>query len=925
MIGDGFMKINLKRNLIAGACSLLCCLSLGFAVGTLNFDANAATNNEYLLGASLSLTDDIIVRIPVTAPTGYTNAEMKFNYKGVEYTESKQVEGGVQTVFTFDKITPQSLTEEVDITLKLTGEGQTDVEESVTGWSIKDYCDNLLANKPQDYTDARYANLKALTVNLLNYGDKAQTFVGKEGTLPTEGLSNDNLALIGNTAPVNEAGFSGTSANGVTWKTATLEFDNKINLVFEFETSATGEVGFIADGKETGVSVSKISENTYQAIYNVPVVDFDEVLAFNVTVDGVATGYELYYGVGTYAARIQTGNYAQSMKDLAFATYNYGLSAAEFDGAVELPAYSYSQVGEYIEDCNAAPTFSHELLYDYTSGVYVDSEGTFNALSAATSDGEYIYGVANAKSAENNTTARIFKLDMNTGLPLGCSAQYTCNTTGYPIIYVKDGYVYVHTDSDVKKIATTNLTTNGGTLEDATDAPAFIDDNGATLTSTYVAGDTYMYSIQYSAENNKYVALVKGKAHIYNANGTYEKTLSVVTSKSCTSNKGVSFSAWESQCSLSKDYIYVYYKNQNQDTYLKPDFAIYDWNGNCVRSSVVIDQTLVVVTGSGWMKGRTAIVTGKYVYGFYSNPQGGNYVAMTKSSIPATRQTYEQFGEYLVDCGEGSPNLSYSLISDWSDLYTVGESAYKNVAGSTTDGKYIYAVVAGQEVEKGKVSRIFKINPVNGKVMAFSEQFNTVSGTNATIFLKDGYLYACVEGGAYKKIAVNALNNTTGGTLENATVPTFLGADGNALTSINDISYNAENRTYIVSSSAKIYIYNRFGGLKTYFTVQSARVWNNNNVYNAHISTTKDYVYISYHNDWCDGYLFPRIAVYDWSGNLVKNVDVDQNVLANKNWSKLWDVLVIGDTIYGFATNFTVSTSTTLPAIFKAYTTDAKD
>lgn len=922
------MKINLKRNLIAGACSLLCCLSLGFAVGTLNFDANATTDNEYLLGASLSLTDDIIVRIPVTAPTGYTNAEMIFNYKGQTYTQSKQVEGGVQTVFTFDKITPQNLTEQVDMTLKLTGEGQTDVEESVTGWSIKDYCDNLLANKPQDYTDGKYEDLKALTVNLLNYGGKAQTFVGKDGSLPTDGLSSENLALIGNTAPINEAGLGGTSANGVVWKAATLEFDNKINLVFEFQTSATGEIGFTADGKETGVTVSKLSENTYQAVYNVPVVDFDEVLAFNVTVDGVATGYELYYGVGTYAARIQAGDYSQSMKDLAFATYNYGLSAAEFDGAIEMPAYSYSQVGEYIEDCTT-PSFQHELLYGYTGGVYADSEGTFNALSAATSDGEYIYGVANAKSAENNTTARIFKLDMNTGLPLGCSAQYTCNSQGYPIIYVKDGYVYVHTDSDVKKIATTSLTTEGGALEEATDVPAFIDDNGATLTSTYIADDTYMYSIQYSAENNKYVVLVSGKAHIYSASGEYEKTLSVVTYKSCMCNNNTSFNAWEVQCSLSKDYIYLYYKNHSQNTYLKPDFAIYDWDGNCVSSSVIIDQTLVAVTGSGWMKGRTAIVVGKYVYGFYSNPQGGNYVAMTKSTIPVTRQTYDQFGEYLVDCGEGTPNLSYSLVSSWSDLYTAGGSSYNSVAGSTTDGKYIYAVVAGQDAERGKVSRIFKINPADGKAMAFSEQFTAVSGTNATIFLKDGYLYACVEGGEYKKIALSALNDTTGGVLENATVPTFLGADGQALTSINDVSYNAENRTYVVSSSGKIYIYNRFGGLRTYFTVQGSRTWNNgskdNNVYNAHISTTKDYVYISYHNDWCDGYLFPRMAVYDWSGNLVKNVDVDQNVLSNKNYSKLWDVLVIGDTIYGFATNFTGSVSTTLPAMFKAYTTDVKD
>ncbi len=332
------MKSNVKRNLFVAILSFVFALSLSFAVGNATLNAKAEDTNEYITGASVTLNDSIVAKYYVAVPTGYTQAKMTFTYKGEPYESTQDVSGLSTAVFEFDKITPQNMTENVAATVEFTADGQAAITETNEEWSIASYCQKILAAKPDaKMSDTEYAELKALAVNLLNYGDKAQAYTEKEGDLPTAVIENEkDKALIGTTVPSSDAAMSGTASDSVSWAYAYLTFDSKVNMAFEFTATADGEIGFVIDGVTENISVTALGDNAYKAVWaGMSVVDFDETFTASVTVDGVATGYQLTYSVASYVASMQNSQNA-AMKELATAVYNYGLAAGEYTQAQDI-------------------------------------------------------------------------------------------------------------------------------------------------------------------------------------------------------------------------------------------------------------------------------------------------------------------------------------------------------------------------------------------------------------------------------------------------------------------------------------------------------------------------------------------------------------------------------------------------------------
>lgn len=95
----------------------------------------------------------------------------------------------------------------------------------------------------------------------------------------------------------------------------------------------------------------------------------------------------------------------------------------------------------------------------------------------------------------------------------------------------------------------------------------------------------------------------------------------------------------------------------------------------------------------------------------------------------------------------------------------------------------------------------------------------------------------------------------------------------------------------------------------------------NDNLWNTHMSTTEDYIYLSFHNIWLNKHYNNVMAIYDWDGNLVGETTFSQSVLPGQSYTKLLDSVVVGGEVYVFLVN--PASSTNLQSgIYKAYTTD---
>lgn len=341
---------------------------------------------------------------------------------------------------------------------------------------------------------------------------------------------------------------------------------------------------------------------------------------------------------------------------------------------------------------------------------------------------------------------------------------------------------------------------------------------------------------------------------------------------------------------------------------------------------------VLTVTRQSGKTEDVAYTVGDERFEFDETPVNENtkYVSFTYDGVQITQNisialSYTQFGAYIADCTENetTPNLSYEKILDYSKVYSAGGYTYGEIKGSTTDGNYIYAVVAGRSSERDAIARIFKIDKSNGLPLAFSDEFTANSTSDCIIYLKDGTLYTYVKEDStvvVKKIALTSLSNQ-GGALEAATdAVEFKDGEGTVITPV-DVSYNAAKETYAVLTTGKVYVFDKNGTYQKVLSVKGYGKIGNDNLWNTHMSTTEDYIYLSFHNIWLNKHYNNVMAIYDWDGNLVGETTFSQSVLPGQSYTKLLDSVVVGGEVYVFLVN--PASSTNLQSgIYKAYTTD---
>lgn len=392
---------------------------------------------------------------------------------------------------------------------------------------------------------------------------------------------------------------------------------------------------------------------------------------------------------------------------------------------------------------------------------------------------------------------------------------------------------------------------------------------------------------------------------------------------------------------LDDTYVVVLYKDKMADVKISVvmDLAV----SVVIKSEPVVNYSVgekfnptglvLTVTRQSGKTEDVAYTAGDERFVFDETPVDENTksVSFTYDGVQITQNikialAYTQFGAYVADCAENdkTPNLSYEKILSFSKVYNAGGYTYAEIKGSTTDGNYIYAVVAGRSAERDAIARIFKIDKSNGLPLAFSDEFTASSTSDCIIYLKDGtlYTYAKEEGDVVvKKIALTALSNQ-GGALADATdAVEFKDGDGANITPV-DVSYNATQEKYaVLASGGKVYVFDKNGTYQKVLSVKGNGVIGKDNLWNTHMSTTGDYIYLSFHNIWLDKHYNNVMAIYDWDGNLVGETTFSQSVLPGQSYTKLLDSVVVGSEVYVFLVN-PLSGTNLQSGIYKAYTID---
>ena len=189
-------------------------------------------------GASLSLTDNLAINYKVKKAlfeeTGYTDPYVVFELNGVKTTVSEYTTDADKYVFKFDNIAPCQVKDTVNATLYATYDGEE--YSSVTRpYSVAEYCYSTLNSYSQD----KYAELRTLLVDLLNYCAVSQQYVNYK----TDDLANAELTETQKQWGTSETPELSTVLNTkykvvenpkAKWKGAGLALNDAVSMRFKF-------------------------------------------------------------------------------------------------------------------------------------------------------------------------------------------------------------------------------------------------------------------------------------------------------------------------------------------------------------------------------------------------------------------------------------------------------------------------------------------------------------------------------------------------------------------------------------------------------------------------------------------------------------------------------------------------------------------
>ena len=287
------------------------------------------TMNFYL---PKDITPDIKIRATMNGEPVILDGEMygelyKFSYKG---------------------IAPQCMGDGITVEAVVVDENNavTRVLVAETDHGITAYFNKLLAKTATELgiSEEKYAVMKTLIADILNYGAAAQNYKGyKTDALVNEGVTGGTAFEALTTTDMS---ITGTALEGVSFYSATVYYDNTNKLYFRLKAEDLSGLCVVI---KRGDSIEKVvlsSEfiaetngqgETVYSIYShdIYATDFDAVFTSNVyrqTADQSVEGQSLTYSVNSYVYSKQNDGEGELSEtaQLARAMYCYGVSSETY-------------------------------------------------------------------------------------------------------------------------------------------------------------------------------------------------------------------------------------------------------------------------------------------------------------------------------------------------------------------------------------------------------------------------------------------------------------------------------------------------------------------------------------------------------------------------------------------------------------------
>ncbi len=317
---------------------------------------------------SLTVTDGLTLSYKVNVPEVFGDVDsvsLVVNYRDEQFVyEDVNLDNLGRYVFQMSEITPQYMSEEFLFTFEaLDGNGGLCVRRTTENYSVKAYCESLLAASSDAY-------LRRAIVDMLNYGAAAQAYVNNDNELANAGINNyQKYATSADPAAATNV-MAANQSDVVTFTAASLLLEDKISVAARFKTkeaygvtriTATAQVG---DDAAKSVAVFDGGNGTYYVLCGgILPTQYDENVIFRISVDGTEYA-SCRYSVNSYVAR-NYDNAASS--NLVKALYAYGLG---MDAYVQVTG-------------NVTTATSGNLLKDTLFGNGIRCNGT-TAADAAT-------------------------------------------------------------------------------------------------------------------------------------------------------------------------------------------------------------------------------------------------------------------------------------------------------------------------------------------------------------------------------------------------------------------------------------------------------------------------------------------------------------------------------------------------------------
>jgi hypothetical protein len=274
-------------------------------------------------GAWLNLTENLNMVFNPRLPISSKNAVVTIGFEG---EDMMTVEPSADGTYCFSGILPQRMTD--TIVFRVDGMiGESEAYEYEMTYSVRQYCENLLAAYPEDEA------LVTLLEDVLSYGAAAQKAAGyKTDDLADANITARELSNVSMNGVFTQTIF-GEDTIDVYWEdlVLTLTSPAKLSLAFAAE-SIEGVKVIVVDNKGAETvydenSFESYGEGLWQISYEVNPCEFADGYTAYLEKDGVRSDRYVLYSVNT-ALHYLVEN--EDVAELATRLYYYGESVLNY-------------------------------------------------------------------------------------------------------------------------------------------------------------------------------------------------------------------------------------------------------------------------------------------------------------------------------------------------------------------------------------------------------------------------------------------------------------------------------------------------------------------------------------------------------------------------------------------------------------------